>query len=571
MSSIQKTYGGHVLGGSAIGLYFTITFNYTDDGTITLTGSEIPTSALFSSITAYRVWAKGNESGWSSNQQGLVDCSILNGVGGRSLGNFATAGASNGYPVDWKNKGTVTLSTKTNGSTSSLFNANNRSSRQVEATLAFYGVFQAGDYTHDVLYYANPTESLGITKTFILDAPPNLSSTTATSTSRNGIYWTADTRGVSNSKIKIGVLKAQYSAYFSSVKVYLDDTEIYSLDGYNASSTTVYAEINSSIIAGTYTPKVVVTDTRGQVSEKTFNPITIQQYVPSTYDITEVQSSTASFFANKSTASVTIDNIVVPTGYVLEEARLTIGNNTVTQTLDGTETSITISMPLTETGTFTPDVYIKDSRGLGEHTYLNSITVYTYAQPTISAETARVTSLSNPVEDDEGANVLLTANITVADSITISEPVVMAGTDTANVVWYETYVTDPDDPDFGLSDAIDWNSYSPTSPVTIYGFSDGYGSTTGYSPYDAFQLAVTIEDSTSAEAQVTVSVPQAFFTVDFLAGGHGIAFGHLAQQAGFWCWMDMYLRGVKVPVIFIENTAPTSADGEDGDIWLQYT
>lgn len=498
----------------------TFWINYADTATVS---TSISAQSLISSVSAY--WAY-----YTSGTPARVPA-------GYAQANMFIHGYQIWYRIPTSDMGGWTEGTQLSLSlirtntipASAFFNSNNRYSK---TTTYHADLHQLDLYIYDAGGTALsrrvtiPTETVNLGQ-ITLNAPPTIGA--MSSSSRNGVYWTEDLNGVANSRIKVP-LTMKYSAYCAEYTLTLGSWT-YTEKNKNSTNFTTSIPL-TDIEAGTYTPVMTVKDTRGQTTTKTFDDITIQQYVPSTYDITPAQSDkTTGFYANNSTASVTIDNISVPTGYVLEKAKLTIGSDTVTQSLDGTETSITLSVPLTETGTFTPDVFITDSRGISEHNYLDPITVIDYVAPTVNATADRVTSLANPTHDDEGTNVLITAEFTLTAGVYLSQPTVTVESDTANVTWYETLDAN------GLSDQVNWSSYSPNSPVTLYGFSSGYGSTTGYNTGLSFQLDITPADNVGTGTSVLATVSQAFFTVDFLAGGHGIAFGKMATDTGFDCAM----------------------------------
>lgn len=527
MGSVQRTYYGYY--GSTAGIRFVVTYNYTDD-VVTLSNSVFSALSVLSSVNVYRTW---NVSGdWSNNQRGCVSLAITNGLGGSQICGAQTSGGTSGT-VAWANNATLTLTPSGTWNTSSIFNANNRNSIEVEVPLGVAGWgtnkgIEAGDYDYSYICGADTYELLGITKTFRLNAPPIISNSYLESTLPSGLYYT-DNNGVATCSIRVRKVSAQYSAYIKEATLTvgtLSKTE------YDQPYTSMRFDVPIvGLQAGTYTPTLTITDTRGQTSTGTLSDITIIQYDPVAYDYTQVQSNTAGFFVNRSTASVTVDNIVPPTGVTLTSAELTIGSATDTITLDGTETDFTLSIPLATSGTFTPTLKIYDSRGTSETITLNSISVYEYSAPTISATVNRVTSLANPKQDDEGESMLITATFTFDPQVELVEPPVTANSETANMTWYETY------DGTALSNAINWASYTPTSPVTIYGFSNSYGTTTDYDAGDSFQIVITPTDTVGVGTSVTASLPQAFFTIDFLAGGHGIAFGKLSTHTGFECAM----------------------------------
>lgn len=461
---------------------------------------------------------------------------------------------------------------------STFFNSSNKTARTVTASLRIFMLeaFRSGDTTaSDWIWLDTPVSVATFNVT--LDAPPTVTNTAISSSSRNGMYWTEDSAGKANSTVTARPFSAQYGGSIASATL--------TVGSISATSTT--SPIKLPIVgleAGTYTPTLTVTDSRGQTSTKTFDPITVLQYERATYDITQVMSDTNGFWSDISTASVTIDNISVPTGYVLEKVDFYLchdnGNLYVTKTLDGTETSITVSSKnllsemynLVGEVAVTPDIRITDSRGIYEHNYLDPIIIRQYTNTSIGAVTlARTTA--NGLQDDEGVYALLTVDVNYVYQLgNLLEPVIVVTdngvTSSGIVTWYESWNSSTG---IDVSSLINWTNYNPTSPVTLYGLISGYGSTIGFDTQSSFQIAVTARDTQTSSETITQTLDSAFYTIDFLAGGHGIAFGQPASDDGFWCDMDMYLHGHKVPVIYESTLAPTVTDGEDGDIWIQYT
>lgn len=472
----------------------------------------------------------------------------------KHLANYFPSGDASPYQ-SWATGVTKTLGVSTywgdegtSISTSSVFNSSNASTRTVTLTYKVPNVDAMSTITiekgENGLYQdVNRSFNLG-TVSVTLNAPPVLTNATIRSSTASGIYWTEDSLGLANSSIVLGgSISAQYGGTIKEATLTVG----------SLTQTVAGTSISLPIVgieAGTYTPVLTVTDSRGQTSTKTFDPIEIVQYERATYDITQVQSDTNGFWAGASTASVTVSNINVPEGYVLETARLYFrydgGSRYVTKTLDGTETSFTISsqalvdgtVAAVGTGQVTPDVYIKDSRGLWEHNYLDPIMLNQYTNTSIgTAALARVNQ--NGIADDEGAYALITMDVNYVHQLgNLLEPVVTVtdegSTSSGIVTWYESWnATSGVD----VTSEINWANYNPTSPVTLYGLVSGFGTTTGFNTEKAFQISVTARDTQTSSSTITQTLDSAFYTIDFLAGGHGIAFGQPATQDGFECNM----------------------------------
>ena len=249
--------------------------------------------------------------------------------------------------------------------------------------------------------------------------------------------------------------------------------------------------------------------------------INLKLNVPPTYDTTAL-SYTAPAYTGITTASVTVSNCTAYYGGDISSATLTIGNQTETISGDGT-----ISMLLNEGGTFTPKVTVTDSRGQKKVTELAPLTVNVYTAPSATFTAQRTTQAG--VVDDEGTYAVISTTLTFDDAIaTALAPTVAVmdeggTTTTPTVTWYTTRA---------LTTTVTWANVS--SGDTVYGLISGFN--TQYS----YQISVTPRDDMGTGTAVTETLASAFYTVDFLAGGHGIAFGQPASQEGFFCNMEAH-------------------------------
>lgn len=197
-----------------------------------------------------------------------------------------------------------------------------------------------------------------------------------------------------------------------------------------------------------------------------------------------------------------------------------IGN----QTVSGASTPLTIR--LQSEGTFTPTVIVTDSRGQTTTQNLDALLVNPCPPPAIAFTLGRTTSTGIP--NDEGTYATIDATITYANRAnTLQQPIVKVDGTVTSATWYATRATDGT-----LSSPIDWSDTSSfESPKTIYGVCGTFGTQTSY------QVGVTPVDSNASGLEITQILATAFYTIDFLAGGHGIAFGQPSAQDGFECNM----------------------------------
>lgn len=253
---------------------------------------------------------------------------------------------------------------------------------------------------------------------------------------------------------------------------------------------------------------------------------------PPTFNASNAVSDTNGFFAGISTARVTFSSCAAKYGGTVTQTKLTIGNQTVTGT--GNET---LSIKLSTAGTFTPTVTVTDSRGQVTTKTLAAITVNPYSLPMVSIQSAERTDASG-VPDDEGTGAVVTAAFSYLGAVTdlLRPAVSIDGTAKADsyCTWYRSRAADGT-----LSDSVDWPGYHPDSPVTLYGFMS--------EPFDrnlSYKIGITPEDEYNTGAQITQTLPQAYYTIDVYAGGHGIAFGAPATGDGF---------RVAMPAVFTDS------------------
>ena len=238
-------------------------------------------------------------------------------------------------------------------------------------------------------------------------------------------------------------------------------------------------------------------------------------------------------YANLTTASVSLSDLAAYYGgdfTGVGRATFTIGSQAVTKANPANNDVLSIN--LQNVGAFTPTVSVTDSRGQTTTHTLNAITVQGYNAPSVSFNTERTASTGTP--DDEGAYAVIDTTFTFTDAIaTLSAPTVAVTDDgglsqTVSTTWYSSRAADGT-----LSGSVSWANLS--SGDTVYGLVSITGN---FNTQKSYQIAITPQDSEGTGTTITQTLGSAFYTVDFLAGGHGIAFGQPASQAGFFCNMD---------------------------------
>ncbi len=250
---------------------------------------------------------------------------------------------------------------------------------------------------------------------------------------------------------------------------------------------------------------------------------TITLNAPPTFSDTGISFDKSYIYAGMTTASITLSGLSAKYGGTITEARLTIGEQSVTRTNNGA-----LSILLNKAGTFTPTITVKDSRGQVTTKTFNPITVNSYTAPNVTVEAQR--SLANGTPADEGTYGTITAKFNFTKAIAnLTEPTIAIDGTTASVTWYSTRASDGK-----LSGSVDWASL--LSPATVYGVISASDIQKSY------QITVTPKDTISSGTSITQTLGSAFYTIDFLAGGHGIAFGQSSSEEGFFCNMNAYFK-----------------------------
>lgn len=403
--------------------------------------------------------------------------------------------------------------------TSSLFTSANKTTRTVPVIVY---VKNSALFTNgNEMWWMPPGPSNSFqvsTVNVTLDAPPSFSGTPSISKNTDGYYRNVTTVSVTSSAT------AQYGGTISSTKLIIG-SQTATING----NGTVSLRVNE---LGTFTPTVVVTDSRGQTKTTTLSDITVVEGSPVTFNYTQPVSNKDGFWTDKATASITISNLTVPYSGSAT-AKFTIGDQSVTRNDNGT-----LSIIPSTSGTFTPTLTVTDSFGRVYIENLNTITINRYTAPNISYQVYRAKNVTEGgitkygIKDEESTtHILVESTITYIKNVgnLLKPTVTLEAVITNNITWYASY-----DETNGLSNEVNWTNFNPNSPIVLYALISG-----SFAIENSFIVGITAHDSSGGNSiEILKTLPPAFFTIDFLAGGHGISIGQIASQEGFYCAMD---------------------------------
>lgn len=322
--------------------------------------------------------------------------------------------------------------------------------------------------------------------------------------------------------------------------------------------------------AGTFTPAIYTVDSRGLSKTQNFSTITVYPDNPPTCDYTQVQSSLGQkgFWTKTSNATVTLSNfqsaITNNTSYYIDSATLTIGSQSDTISLTSTSTEEILSIPLNTQGIFTPVLTLHDTRGITNTINLNQIEVQAYQPPDYRNVGVERTTQDGKRADD-GTYCVITCTPVFVNAVYTRPPSIEiideegTSSNPTSVVWYsnrDSVLGELDSNDI-ISTNNDWNNIVSNQP--IYGLITK-DSSENFSIYENYEIVITATDSYGEGATISPFLEPAYYTVDFLAGGKGVAFGRPAMYPGFHCGLDahFYEKAVDDSGIVTVHLMPTN-------------
>lgn len=179
--------------------------------------------------------------------------------------------------------------------------------------------------------------------------------------------------------------------------------------------------------------------------------------------------------------------------------------------------------PFTSTGEKTITVTAKDSRGRTNSATMK-VTVSDYSLPTakISASRGTGSTTSNFIADDTGDHAKIVSNGSVSS---------ISGNTIIPVLQYR------------IAGQSAWTNLA----ISASSLNMSDTRVIAVSDTQAYDIRLTIRDKAGKEAVATMTLSNGFATMDYKAGGDGIAFGKTANRAGIDCAMLMrILKGVQL-------------------------
>ena len=289
--------------------------------------------------------------------------------------------------------------------------------------------------------------------------------------------------------------------------------------------------------AGQFTPTITIEDSRGQTTTKTLNSITVEEVPPPTFTTSDVTTNTGYDYINHgvTTASIVISNIDSLYG-TPTRATFGIGSQVVSGNLNG-EDHITLSINIDQPALSNQSVWVRvyDSSGKYRQENKTSIHIDEYTYPSANVQDIyRVNDITKE-PDDEGTYAVLKLMLSryrYSTYVKFMQPTILIDGNTPQntILWYS---------DENLTQQITWPWLEPPAGSHYYnGSAIIYGVLSEFEMDKTYSISITPNDNYYSGNIITTTLPQAFFTLDVLAGGHGIAFGRSAKKEYFDVYMS---------------------------------
>lgn len=475
-----------------------------------------------------------------------------------------------------------------NVQTSSIFNSNNKTSKTVPFYIKLQNAYEnsipqtimtsakipsdgEGEADPDMeawLYNSSAgymyTGQLG---TITLNAPPTFSKSSIT-------YDKIGNQGYphanySTASITLSNLSAKYEGYIKKIEFIIGDQ--------NASKTftstpstaqTLSIKLNKS---GKYTPKVRVTDSRGQVTEQTYSSINVEPYdVPTvTANITrtntigvEQDEGGSGVITAKFTYTSEVATLVEPLIQIQDEQGNEIDQSDFqVDWYSSYNSNSGVNTPINdwESVNTNTEVYGLITRFMvsGDTEPINGKFYYEYQNNTyILVPPYRATSDTRAIhgksyyEYQNNAYVLINEYKLSTDTVINNSK---AYYKLENGVYVQIVLSEDVTHNENPSEEGWYEGFNNENPLTEGWYEEGYNTSVnpqnegwfeeGFDPMQSYTILITPVDDVGGEGTTLIkTLSAAFYTIDFLAGGHGIALGQPATDEGFYCNMPAYFK-----------------------------
>lgn len=246
--------------------------------------------------------------------------------------------------------------------TSWLFNSSNPTSRTAQITFKFANPYLvSSNESNDLWNTYNHQDGqwlpmYGGMTTVTLNVPPTFSLPSSNSVTFNTSYVY---KGYTTASVNVSSLSAKYGGYITSIKFKIGTQEVentYTQSSQPSSSVTMSMPLNVSGID--LTPTITVTDSRGQVTSKALNKITIKEYHLPTAAILDVERvgsngapldegtyalATVKFTCTKDN----ISNLLSPTTSLVKDDGTSAGSVTFTWYQSRNNSNYQVNTPMT--------------------------------------------------------------------------------------------------------------------------------------------------------------------------------------------------------------------------------
>ena len=254
----------------------------------------------------------------------------------------------------------------------------------------------------------------------------------------------------------------------------------------------------------------------GDAVSKTFTVTIPASYVPSgslaaTYSGQSTVSGTKYNLQNKTAITLNVTGGAGGTGSSVKSYTFKRGSTTV-KTITSSSSTASYTETLTTTGSVTYSVVITDNRGRTTTKTLSAITVYAYEQPKLTVDACWRTSNSSTGAIDGSAGKMIAVKATFSCTAVGSSN----NTATCNVTYKINTEAD-------TAYKSGYNSLPTGTQKVMSGPSDGF------SLEKTYNIQFTVTDSFGGSVNKVVTIPTAFVTLDFKAGGTGVAIGKIAD------------------------------------------